>query len=66
MSSSCSCYVYSESPLPEASFAQIRQLALDLLTEELYEIIEKWEEKNGIGPQYYEELAKGHFHTTSK
>jgi hypothetical protein len=53
-------------PMPEDSFLQIRRLAVKLLAEQLDETTAAWEEKNGITEAYYEELAKGHFRSTSK
>jgi len=48
-------------PMPEASFIQIRQLAVELLAKQLEENIDEWEVKNGITEEYYEELSKQHF-----
>ena len=48
-------------PMPEASFIQIRQLAVELLVKQLEENSYEWEVKNGITEEYYEELSKQHF-----
>ena len=48
-------------PMPEASFIQIRQLAVELLAKQLEENIDEWEVKNVITEEYYEELSKQHF-----
>ena len=50
-----------KNPLPEASFARIRQLAVELLAKQLDETIEDWEVQNGVTEDYYEELSKKHF-----
>jgi hypothetical protein len=56
-----------KNPLPEASFNRIRQLAVEILAKQLDEIVEKWEDENGITGEYYEELSKQHFRSnTSK
>ena len=48
-------------PMPEASFIQIRRLAVELLVKQLEENSYEWEVKNGITEEYYEELSKQHF-----
>ena len=53
-------------PLPEADFAQIRHLAVKLLSRQLDEIVEDWEEKQNITAQTYDQLSKGHFRSNSK
>jgi capsid portal protein len=53
-------------PLPEASFIQIRQLAVKLLAKQLDETIEDWETQNGIDAEHYEELGKKHFRSPTK
>jgi hypothetical protein len=53
-------------PLPEASFTQIRQLAVKLLAAQLDEIVGDWEDKNGITEEYYNEAINQHFRSGSK
>jgi hypothetical protein len=50
-----------KNPLPEASFTQIRQLAVKPLAGQLDEAIEEWESQNGIGEKDYERLSQQHF-----
>jgi hypothetical protein len=53
-----------KNPLPEASFARFRQLAVELLAKQLDEAIEEWEIQNGITDDYYEELSKQRFRSS--
>lgn len=53
-------------PMPEASFIQIRQLAVELLAKQLEENIDEWEVQNGITEKDYDELSKQHFRSVSK
>jgi hypothetical protein len=53
-------------PLPAADFAQIRQLAVKLLSRQLDETVEDWENKQTITEQSYEQLSKEHFRSTSR
>jgi hypothetical protein len=53
-------------PLPEASFLQIRQLAVKLLAGQLDEATGEWEDKNGITGEYYEKTANQHFRSSSQ
>jgi len=53
-------------PLPAADFAQIRQLAVKLLSRQLDETVEDWEDKQNITKQSYERLSKEHFRSTSR
>jgi len=53
-------------PLPEASFIRIRQLAVELLANQLDETVEEWEIQNGITEKHYEELSKQHFRSSVK
>jgi hypothetical protein len=55
-----------KNPLPEASFTEIRQLAVKLLAKQLDDSIEEWEEKNGISEKDYEELSNQHFRSSFK
>lgn len=55
-----------KTPLPEASFIQIRKLAVRLLANQLDETIEEWENKNDITESDYEQLSKQHFRSTFK
>ena len=50
-----------KNPLPEKDFLQMRKLAVKLLSKKLDEVIEDWEDKEGIKPDDYENLSKGHF-----
>ena len=53
-------------PLPEADFAEIRHLAVKLLSKSLDEVVEDWEEKQNITSQTYEQLSKEHFRSPSR
>jgi hypothetical protein len=53
-------------PLPEASFVQIRQLAVKLLAGQMDETIEEWEIQNGITEKDYEKLSKQHLRSSLK
>ena len=55
-----------KNPMPEESFLQIRRLAVKLLSKQLDQVIEKWEDENGVTAEYYENLSKEHFRSTSK
>jgi len=55
-----------KNPLPEASFTQIRQLAVKLLANQLDETIENWENANGITEKDYEQLSNQHFRSASR
>ena len=48
-------------PLPEKDFLQMRKLAVKLLSKKLDEVVEDWEDKEGIKPDDYENLSKGRF-----
>ena len=53
-------------PLPEADFAEIRQLAVKLLSKSLDDVVGDWEEKQNITGQTYEQLSKEHFRSPSR
>ena len=53
-------------PLPEADFAEIRRLAVKLLSKRLDETLENWENKENITEQGYDQLSKAHFRSPSK
>ena len=53
-------------PMPEADFIQIRRLAVQLLSKQIDETIEKWEFSNNITEESYEELSKIHFRSHPK
>lgn len=53
-------------PLPEADFAEIRRLAVKLLSRRLDETVEDWENKENITEQNYDELSKSHFRSSPK
>ena len=53
-------------PLPEASFLQIRQLAVRLLATQMDETIEEWENQNNVTDKDYELLSKAHFRSAVK
>jgi len=55
-----------KNPLPEADFAEIRHLAVKLLSKSLDEVVEDWEEKQDITKQTYEQLSKEHFRSPSR
>ncbi|AYL97667.1 hypothetical protein [Mucilaginibacter celer] len=48
-------------PLPEADFAQIRQLVVKLLAQQMDEAIEEWENEHNITADSYDQLSKGHY-----
>ena len=48
-------------PMPEESFLQIRRLVVKLLSEQLDQTIEKWEDENGITAEFYDQLVNQHF-----
>jgi hypothetical protein len=48
-------------PLPEADFVQIRRLAVKLLSQQMDEAIEDWENKSDITADTYDQLSKEHF-----
>ncbi|MFB9843753.1 hypothetical protein [Mucilaginibacter ginsenosidivorans] len=52
-------------PLPEADFIQIRRLAVKLLSKQLDETVQEWEDNNNITETSYEELSKEHFRRKS-
>jgi hypothetical protein len=53
-------------PLPEADFAEIRRLAVKLLSRRLDETVENWENNENITGQNYDQLSKTHFRSPSK
>jgi hypothetical protein len=53
-------------PLPEADFAEIRRLAVKLLSKRLDETLENWENKENITEQGYDQLSKTHFRSPAK
>ncbi|MGN8072059.1 hypothetical protein [Mucilaginibacter sp. SG564] len=53
-------------PLPEADFAEIRRLAVKLLSRRLDQTVDDWENKENITEQSYDELSKSHFRGPSK
>lgn len=48
-------------PLPEASFAQIRRLAVKLIAEQLDGVMDKWEQEKDVTEKSYVDLSKAHF-----
>jgi hypothetical protein len=54
-----------KTPLPDADFAEIRRLAVKLLSKKLDDTIENWEESKNIDSAFYDNLAKSHFRNTS-
>lgn len=52
--------------MPEASFIQIRQLAVKLLAAQMDESIDEWETQNGITAEYYEKATTQHFRSSKK
>ena len=54
-----------KTPLPEADFAEIRRLAVKLLSKKLDDTIENWEGSKNIDSTFYDKLAKSHFRNTS-
>jgi hypothetical protein len=53
-------------PLPEASFIQIRQLAVKLLAKQIDETIEDWETQHNITEKEYDQLSEQHFRSNSR
>jgi hypothetical protein len=53
-------------PMAEDDFLQIRRLAVKLLSKQLDETVEDWENQNNITSDTYEHLAQKHFRSTSK
>lgn len=52
-------------PLPDADFAEIRRLAIKLLSKKLDETIEDWENEKNIDSSFYDEKSKEHFRVNS-
>jgi hypothetical protein len=52
-------------PTPQADFVPTRRLAVKFLSKQLDESMEEWEAQNGITTEAYEEMAKGHFRSSS-
>jgi hypothetical protein len=52
-------------PMPKDGFIQIRRLVVKLLSKQIEETIEAWENKNNITAKSYEQMSKIHF-TPSK
>ena len=50
-----------KNPMPEDSFVQIKQLAVQLLAKQLDETVEQWENKNDVTENYYNEVVNQHF-----
>ncbi|MEO6850701.1 MAG: hypothetical protein ABI203_10015 [Mucilaginibacter sp.] len=50
-----------KTPMPDGDFIQIRRLAVKLLSKQMDEIIEDWEDKNNITEEDYEQQSKNHF-----
>ena len=55
-----------KNPMPEESFVQIRRLAVKLLAKQLDQVIEQWEDENGITEEYYDKLSTAHFRSASR
>ena len=53
-------------PMREDDFIQIRKLAVKLLSKQIDETIEDWENSNGITEDDYEQLSKTHFRSHPK
>ena len=53
-------------PMPEDDFIQIRRLAVKLLSKQIGETIEKWEDENNITEETYEQMSKMHFRSRPK
>jgi hypothetical protein len=53
-------------PMPEDDFIQIRRLAVKLLSKQINETIEEWENKNYITADTYEQMSKMHFRSQPK
>jgi hypothetical protein len=52
--------------MPEDDFIQIRRLAVKLLSKQINETIEEWENKNNITADTYEHWSKMHFRSHPK
>jgi hypothetical protein len=55
-----------KTPLPEASFTQIRQLAVRLLADQLDTVVEDWESQQDLTEKDYEDRSNKHFRSSSK
>jgi len=54
-----------KNPMPEGSFTQIRQLAVELLAKQLDETMEEWENENDISENHYDQIINQHFRSNS-
>lgn len=54
-----------KTPLPEADFAEIRRLAVKLLSKKLNDVVENWENEKNIDSSFYDQLSKKHFRSSS-
>lgn len=50
-----------KTPLPDADFAEIRRLAVKLLSKKLDATIENWEVEKNIDAGFYNKKSKEHF-----
>ena len=54
-----------KNPLPDADFAEIRRLAVKLLSKKMDEQLNNWEEEKKMDADFYEQLSKSHFRRNS-
>jgi hypothetical protein len=53
--------------MPEGDFLQMKRLAVQLPAKQLDNVIDEWEKENNITySEYYEEMSKHHFRSSSK
>jgi hypothetical protein len=53
--------------MSEEDFLQMKRLAVQLPAKQLDNVIDEWEKENNITcPEYYEEMSKQHFRSSSK
>lgn len=53
-------------PMSDEDYLQMRQLAVQLLSKKLDNLVDTWEQENKITSHYYEELSKQHFRSSAK
>ena len=51
--------------MPEKDFLEMRRLAVKLLSKNLDQVVEDWEDRNNLQEDDYEKLSKGHFRSKS-
>jgi len=54
-----------KTPMPEKDFLEMRRIAVKLLSKNLDQVVEDWEDRNNLQEDDYEKLSKGHFRSKS-